>query len=73
MLYIATYYNTYQKVMHMGEITTLTKAAPKTISLRTTVPASIVRQFNLGSGDKIDWTLTVHEGKIIIVVTPIKK
>lgn len=57
----------------MGEITTLTKAAPKTISLRTTVPANIVRQFKLADGDKLDWTLEVQDGKMIIVVTPIMK
>jgi len=57
----------------MGEITSLTRAAPKTISLRTTVPANIVRQFNLENGDKLDWTLDIRDGKMIIVVTPIKK
>lgn len=56
----------------MGEITTLTRAAPKTISLRTTVPANIVRQFKLGDGDKLDWTLEVRDSKMIIVVTPIQ-
>jgi hypothetical protein len=56
----------------MGEITTLTKAAPKTVSLRTTVPANIVRQFKLADGDRLDWTLEVQDGKMIIVVTPIK-
>jgi bifunctional DNA-binding transcriptional regulator/antitoxin component of YhaV-PrlF toxin-antitoxin module len=57
----------------MGELTTLTKAAPKTISLRTTVPANIVRQFKLSDGDKLDWTLEVKDGQMIIVVTPAKK
>jgi hypothetical protein len=33
-----------------GEITTLTKASTKTISLRTKVPAGIVKQFNLRKG-----------------------
>ncbi len=56
----------------MGEITTINKAATKTTSLRTTVPASIVRQFKLGDGDKLDWTLEIQDGKMIIVVTPIK-
>lgn len=57
----------------MGEITTLTKAAPKTISLRTTVPANIVRQFKLANGDKLDWILEVQDGKLIVVVTPVKE
>lgn len=56
----------------MGEITSLTKAATQTTSMRTTVPANIVRQFGLGIKDKLDWTLDVKDGKMIIVVTPIK-
>jgi antitoxin component of MazEF toxin-antitoxin module len=56
----------------MGEITTLTKAATQTTSLRTTVPANIVRQFKLSNGDKLDWTLEVQNGKMIIVVKPIE-
>lgn len=57
-----------QRRIKMGEITTLTKAATKTTSLRTTVPASIVRQFNLKDGDKLDWTLDIKDGKMIIIV-----
>jgi len=56
----------------MGEETTLTKAATRTSSLRTTVPASIVRQFKLNDGDKLDWSLKVEGGDMIIVVLPIK-
>lgn len=57
----------------MGEITTLTKAATKTTSLRTTVPASIARQFNLNNGDKLDWSLRAEDGEMIIIVKPLKK
>jgi len=57
----------------MGEITTLTKAATKTTSLRTTVPASIARQFDLEDKDKLDWSLRAEGGEMIIVVKPIKK
>ena len=57
----------------MGEITKLTFAKTASTSLRTTVPMSIVRQFGLGNGDKLDWTLDIKDGKMIIVVTPIKK
>lgn len=56
----------------MGEITKLTLAKTKSTSLRTTVPMSIVRQFKLTEGDKIDWTLDVKDGKMIIVVTPLR-
>jgi bifunctional DNA-binding transcriptional regulator/antitoxin component of YhaV-PrlF toxin-antitoxin module len=57
----------------MGEITTLTKAATNTTSLRTTVPANIIRQFELGDGDKLEWSLDIKDGKMIILVTPVKK
>jgi len=56
----------------LGEITTLTKAATKTTSLRTTVPASIARQFNMKDGDRLDWSLRAENGTMIIVVTPLK-
>jgi len=56
----------------MGEITTLTKAATKTTSLRTTVPASIVKQFSLENGDKLDWALKVELGELAIIVKPVK-
>jgi len=57
----------------MGERTVLTKAAPRTNSLRTTVPIFIVRQFNLTEGDMLDWGLNVVDGELTIVVKPIKK
>lgn len=57
----------------MGEKTTLTKAATKTTSLRTTVPKSIVNQFGLEDGDKLDWTLEAENNKMIIIVTPQKR
>jgi hypothetical protein len=59
--------------MSMGEITSLTRASPKTKSLRTTVPNSIVNQFGLKEKDQLDWKLQVIEGKMTLVVEPIKK
>ena len=56
----------------MGTTTTLTKAATKTTSLRTTVPANIVRQFNLEDGDKLDWSLRAEGGDMVIIVKPLK-
>ena len=56
----------------MGETTTLTLAATGKASLRTTVPMSVVRQFGLKQGDKLDWTFEAKDGKIIVVVKPIK-
>ena len=57
----------------MGETTTLTKATTKSKSLRTTIPMGIVKQFDLSEGDKIDWEIKAEEGRLIIVVKPIKE
>jgi antitoxin component of MazEF toxin-antitoxin module len=54
-----------------GEITKLTLAKTKSESLRTTIPMSIVRQFNLKAGDRIGWKFEVKNGELVIVVRPI--
>ena len=59
--------------MHMGETTILTLAAPKKSSLRTTVPMSVVKQFNLRQGDILDWTFEIKNGEMAIAVRPLKK
>ncbi|MFQ5814895.1 MAG: AbrB/MazE/SpoVT family DNA-binding domain-containing protein [Candidatus Hydrothermarchaeaceae archaeon] len=55
-----------------GEITTLTLAKPDTKSLRTTVPAGIVRQFKLKKGDKLSWEIEPRGGELVVVVRPKK-
>jgi bifunctional DNA-binding transcriptional regulator/antitoxin component of YhaV-PrlF toxin-antitoxin module len=57
--------------MAKGEVTSLTKASGRGESLRTTVPMSIVRQFDLKEGDKISWVLRSNGNSIEIVVTPV--
>jgi bifunctional DNA-binding transcriptional regulator/antitoxin component of YhaV-PrlF toxin-antitoxin module len=56
----------------MGEITYLNKASPKTESLRTTVPSSIIKQFGLTEYDKLEWILKAEGGELIIMVKPVK-
>jgi bifunctional DNA-binding transcriptional regulator/antitoxin component of YhaV-PrlF toxin-antitoxin module len=56
----------------MGEQTTLSVATSGKESLRTTVPMSILKQFKLGSGDKLDWELEARNNELIIIVRPIK-
>jgi bifunctional DNA-binding transcriptional regulator/antitoxin component of YhaV-PrlF toxin-antitoxin module len=56
----------------MGEITFLNKSATKSESLRTTVPYSIVKQFGLTEYDKLEWSLKVENGELIIQVKPLK-
>jgi hypothetical protein len=41
----------------MGEITKLNKQTPKSESLRTTVPYSIIQQFGLTEYDELEWIL----------------
>lgn len=53
--------------------TTITKASTITNSLRTTVPAGIINQFNLKDGDRLDWTLKAENGEIIVIVKPEKQ
>jgi bifunctional DNA-binding transcriptional regulator/antitoxin component of YhaV-PrlF toxin-antitoxin module len=55
-----------------GEVTTLTPATTRSTSMRATVPMSIVKQFGLRAGDKLGWKLEVREGKLVIIVKPIK-
>jgi antitoxin component of MazEF toxin-antitoxin module len=57
----------------MGQITKLTPAVSKKESLRTTVPRSIVQQFDLTSGDSLEWKLEVRNGELIIIVSPVKR
>ena len=56
----------------MTEITTLTPAQSKSESLRTTVPASIVRQFRLTAKDQLSWDMEPRENQIVVVVRPVK-
>jgi len=57
----------------MGEFTTLSIATSKKQSLRTTVPMSIVKQFNLQGGDKLEWIFDVKDGEMVILVRPTKE
>jgi hypothetical protein len=57
----------------MGEITSINKASTTNESLRTTVPRSIVNQFNLTFEDKLEWILKAEGGELIIQVKPIKR
>ena len=57
----------------MGETTILTKATSKSESLRTTVPAGIVRQFGIKEGDTLNWSIEVKGNKLMIAVTHIRQ
>jgi bifunctional DNA-binding transcriptional regulator/antitoxin component of YhaV-PrlF toxin-antitoxin module len=55
-----------------GEVTKLTRANNKSKSLRTTVPMSIVRRFDLREGDKLLWRFEAINNKLVIVIQPLK-
>lgn len=50
-----------------GEKTILVKAQSKSTSLRTTVPASVVRQFGLHEGSELVWKFKDMSKKILVV------
>lgn len=52
--------------------TTLTSASTKNTSLRTTVPAAVVKQLHLNEGDKIYWDVDYEYGKRYIIIRPKK-
>jgi len=56
----------------MGEITKLNKQTPKSQSLRTTIPFSIIKQFNLTEYDELEWSLVIENNEFAIKVKPIK-
>lgn len=55
-----------------GDITVLTKANSRSQSLRTTIPMSITRQFNLKEGDHLRWEIQAKESKLFVVVSLVK-
>ena len=56
-----------------GETTVLTAATTTSKSLRTTIPAGIVRQFALSDGDKLQWKIEAKNNELVIVARPLKK
>ena len=52
----------------MGEKTVLSKATSKSSSLRTTVPAGVVKQLKLKVGDKLDWVLKADRNRLIVEI-----
>lgn len=59
--------------MAIGQITSLTRANKSSDSLRTTVPASIIKQFELKEGDQLRWKLESEKNGVIHArIEPIK-
>ena len=59
--------------MPRGQTTSLTKANKNSESLRTTVPSSIIKQFDLREGDQLRWRFdTDKKGEIFVKIEPIR-
>jgi bifunctional DNA-binding transcriptional regulator/antitoxin component of YhaV-PrlF toxin-antitoxin module len=52
----------------LGEISTLALNSPGHASLRTTVPMNIIRQWNLKSGDKLEWSWEARNNEMVVLV-----
>jgi hypothetical protein len=57
----------------VGEITTVSKASSNFASLRTVIPMSIIKQWKLKKGDKLDWEWDVLKGEMVLVIKKLKK
>jgi len=53
---------------NMGEITKLSLNSSKRLSLRTTVPMSLVKQWDLKAGDTLDWVIKICDGELVAVI-----
>jgi hypothetical protein len=59
--------------MPRGQITSLTKANKNSESLRTTVPSSVIKQFDLKEGDKLRWQFETNaKREIFVKLEPVK-
>ena len=54
------------------EITSVNTATTVSKSLRTTVPNSIVRHFDLKDKDRLEWELKVEDDNFYIKIKPFK-
>jgi hypothetical protein len=57
-----------QTSRNVGEETTLSLNSSKRSSLRTTVPMSLVKQWELKVGDKLDWVIKICDNELVAVV-----
>lgn len=57
----------------VGEITTVSRASSNFASLRTVIPMSIIKQWKLKEGDKIDWEWDIRKGEMVLIIKKLKK
>ncbi len=69
--FISNFYILIKMDVPQGDITTITKANTRSNSLRTTIPMSITRQFNLHVGSQLIWKMEVENNNLIIKIKPL--
>jgi hypothetical protein len=47
--------------------------SPNKVSLRTTIPMFIVKQWGLNSSDQLDWSFSLLDNELIVVVRKVGK
>ena len=57
----------------MGELTTVSRASSNFASLRTVIPMSIINQWKLKQGDKLEWEWQALKGEIVLIVKKARK
>ena len=55
-------------IRKMSEKTKLFLADRSKLSLRTTIPISIVKQWDLTKDDYLDWSWEIHKGEQVMIV-----
>jgi hypothetical protein len=55
------------------ETSTLSRVSENSLSLKTTVPISIVKLFKLKDKDKLRWEIRAENNNLLIIVSPAKK
>lgn len=55
------------------EVTKVVVAQPKSHSLRTTVPASIARQFGIDENTQLGWEIEARGDELRIIIRPIER
>mgnify|MGYP002259920375 CR=1 FL=1 len=56
----------------MGERTSINRATTNSVSLRTTIPLSVVTHLGLREKDELDWEITAEKNRLVVKLKPAK-
>ena len=63
----------YSSINGVGELTTVSRASSNFASLRTVIPMSIINQWKLKQGDKLEWEWQALKGEMVLIVKKARK